>query len=225
MKKLNMMVMTVALCAAAVVRAQGASVAVVDMEELVRLHPNTVSDKKLLEQTLKEYKAEGTELQRKLESLQEDFDKSRKEAADQTLSEKARKVAEDEAVKAREAFTTADRKARETMQQRQQDLQASEMRMLKRTTAEIREAVEKYAAEKKIQFVLPANQVVYFDKTFDITDVMMQRLNIQRAAKDDASPAKAIEDGTVKPGLPPATKNEAAPKPEVVPAAATLPAK
>ena len=193
MQKSSIVMTCVALCAAAVVRAQSASVAVVDLEELVRLHPNTVSDKKLLEQTLKEYKAEGSEFQHKLETLQEEFEKARKEAADPALSEKARKSAEEQAAKARESFATADRKARETMQQRQQQLQEQEMRMLKRTTSEIREAVEKFAAEKKIQAVLPANQVVYYEKTLDITDAMMKRLNIQRPAKDESQPAEAAK--------------------------------
>ena len=76
--------------------------------------------------------------------------------------------------------------------------------MLNRTTAEIREAVEKYAAERKILLVLPANQVVYADKTLDITDAVMKRLNIVRPPKD----APAAEAPRV---APPAVAPEAVP--------------
>jgi len=197
MNKIGFLSVVVSLCVATVVRAQG--VAILDMEELVRLHPNTVSDKKLLDQTLKEYKSEGSDLQQKLESLQDAFEKARKEAVDPALSERARKTAEETAAKAREELSAADRKARDTMQLRQQQLNEQEMRMLKRTTAEIREAVEKYATENKLSLVLPINQVVYGDKALDVTDAIMKRLNIQRPGKSDAAGA-------------------------VVPAAATLPA-
>lgn len=166
------------LGAAAYVRAQG--VAMVDMEDLVRLHPNTAADKKLLEQTLKEYKAEGGELQQKLESLQDAYEKARKDAADPALSDKARKTAEDLAAKTREELAMADRKARDTMQMRQQSLNEQEMRMLKRTTSEIRGVIEKYAAENKLALVLPMNQVVYGEKSLDITDAILKRMHIQR---------------------------------------------
>ena len=182
-----------ALCAGVMTaRAQSVTVAVVDLEELVRLHPNTVSDKKLLEQTLKEYKAEGDDLQQKLEKLQDEFEKARREAADPVLSDKARGVAEEQTLKKREALVMAERQARETMQMRQKQLSEQELRMLKRTTGEIREAVEKYAAANRILLVLPATAVISRDKALDITDPIMKKLNIVRPTTNDA-PA-AIKD-------------------------------
>ena len=168
------------LCAAAMLQAQSVSVAVVDLEDLVRLHPNTTADKKLLEQTLKEYKGEGDDLQRKLEALQEDFEKARKEAQDPALSEKARKVAEEAAGKKGGELSAANRQARDRMQTLQQQLSEQQVRMVKRTTSEIRSAVDKYATEHKILLVLPASAVLYQEKTLDITDAIMKRMNIQR---------------------------------------------
>jgi len=110
------------LCAAALLRAQSVSVAVVDLEELIRLHPNTARDKKVLEQTLKDYKAEGEDLQRRIEALQEDFEKARKEAQDPALSDKARRVAEESAARKGEELSAASRQARDKMQLRQQML-------------------------------------------------------------------------------------------------------
>ena len=207
MNKIGFLSVVMGLCVATVVRAQG--VAILDMEELVRLHPNTVSDKKLLDQTLKEYKSEGSDLQQKLESLQDAFEKARKEAVDPALSERARKTAEETAAKAREELSAADRKARDTMQLRQQQLNEQEMRMLKRTTAEIREAVEKYATENKLSLVLPINQVVYGDKALDITDAIMKRLNIKRPGKSVAAGA-VVPAAATMPAIPAAPAKPAA---------------
>lgn len=203
-----------ALCAAATLHAQSVSVAVVDMEELVRSHPNTAADKKLLEQTIKEYKSEGADLQQKLESLQEDFERSRKEAADPALSEKVRKASEEQAAKSRDAYMQAERKANEILQNRRQQLQEQQVRMLKRTSAEIRDAIEKYAAEQKILLVMPTAQVVFADKRLDITDTMMKRMNLQPAPREDKpleAPSAIDPSAKAAPASPAAQAKPAAP--------------
>lgn len=182
MNKINVMVACVCLCAVAAVRAQ--TMAVVDMEELVRLHPDTVSDKKLFDQTLKDFRGENDELRQKLEALQDDFEKMRKESQDPALSEKARKAAEERAAKARDSLIAADRNAREKMQSRQEQLSDMQTRMLKKTFNEIREVIRKYAAERKLQVVLSANQVVYSDKNLDITDAILKQMNIVPTPKE-----------------------------------------
>ena len=88
MKRISIFAACICLCAVVAARAQ--SVAVVDMEELVRLHPDTASDKKLFDQTLKDFRAENDELRQRLEALQDDFEKIRKESQDPSLSDKAR---------------------------------------------------------------------------------------------------------------------------------------
>ena len=182
-------VLVACMCLVAVAAVRGQTMAVVDMEELVRLHPDTVSDKKLFDQTLKDFRGENDELRQKLEALQEDFEKIRKESQDASLSEKARKSAEDRAAKSRDALIAADRNAREKMQSRQEQLSDMQTRMLKKTVSEIRDVIKKYAAERKLQVVMAANQVVYSDKTLDITDAILKQMNITPASKDmDAVP-------------------------------------
>jgi len=185
MKKLTVILaMGLALFAAVLARAQ--NVAVVDLETLVRLHPDTADNKQQLEQTLAKYKREGMALQQELETLNDEFERARKEASDPASSDKIRKDAEDRAVKAREAYANAERAAHDRMQLRQRDLQDMEGDMLRRTTDKIRLVVEAYAAEKKIDMALPANQVFYFHKTLDITDAIMKRMNIQRPTPEAA---------------------------------------
>jgi Skp family chaperone for outer membrane proteins len=198
------------LCAAALLRAQSVSVAVVDLEELIRLHPNTARDKKVLEQTLKDYKAEGEDLQRRIEALQEDFEKARKEAQDPALSDKARRVAEESAARKGEELSAASRQARDKMQLRQQMLSEQQMRMVRTTTEDIREAVGKYAAERKVLLVLPQAAVLYQDKALDITDAVMKRMNIQRPPPGAETGA---EGGDTPAARPAAARPAPAPKP------------
>jgi len=196
------------VCAGGIARAQGLTVGIVDMEELVRLHPNTASDEKLLEQTIKDYRAENEEMRQKIEALQEDFDKIRKEAADPALSDKAKKAVEERAGKARDALVLADRTAREKMQTRQEQVNEMRTRMLKKTFGELRDVIGKYADERKIQIVLPANQVVYNAKTLDMTDAILKQMNVTRPAqaKEGAAATPAPVPSEAKPAIAPTAK-------------------
>ncbi|MFZ4396577.1 MAG: OmpH family outer membrane protein [Kiritimatiellia bacterium] len=188
MKQSSMLMACMCLCVA--MAARGQSVAVVDMEELVKSHPNTISDKKLLEQTLKDFRVENDELRQKLEAMQDDFEKIRKEAQDPALSEKARKTAEERAGKAREALIASDRTAREKMQSRQEQFNDMQMRMRKKTVGELREVIGKFAEEKKITLVLFAEATVYNEKSMNITDAILKQLNVQPAPRVTEEAAK-----------------------------------
>lgn len=209
MKQIGMFLAGACLCVAWC--AHGQTVAVVDMEELYLAHPNTASDKKLLEQTRNDYFAERDELRQKLEAMQEDFEKSRKEAQDPAMSDKARKAAEERAGKMRDLLIAADRSATEKVKARQDQLSEMQSRMLKKTIGEIREVVGKYAEEQKLQLVMPAGQVVYSTKALDITAAVMKQMNIQPATKEKEEAAKpdVVKPAPAKPA--PAKDKDAAP--------------
>ncbi len=185
MKRISLLAACVFICAALAARAQ--TVAVVDLEQLVRLHPNTAADDKLREQTRKDMREEYDELQQKLEALKLDFEKTRKETQDPTLSDKARKTAEERAEKAYEAVLTANRNANEKMQLRQEQISEMNGRLLKKVIADLRDTIGKYAAEQKIQLVLPAAQAIYNEKALDITDAILKRMNVTRPAEKTAA--------------------------------------
>jgi Skp family chaperone for outer membrane proteins len=183
MKQIGILAACVCLCAVVAARAQNETVAVVDMEQLVRLHPNTASDDKLRDQTIQDLRDESQELQQKLEAMKLDYEKLRKDAQDPALSDKARKEAEGRADSARDALIAADRTASDKIQAQRDHYSEMNTRMLKKIIADLREVVGKYAAEKKIKLVLPAAQVVYNEPTLDITDAILKRMNIERPAK------------------------------------------
>lgn len=184
-------------CLASMAPAAEPSIAVVDMEELVRLHPNTASDKKLLERTLKEFNAEKESLKSRAEEARKAFESAVKAAQDPALADAARKGKEGEAMRCRETAIAAEREFNEKMRQMQNQLTEQEVRMLKRTSEEIDEVVSAYAKEKSLQLVLQlpgrkmatASSVLYAVPSLDITPAIMKRMGI----KPDAD--SAVEGG------------------------------
>jgi len=181
--------------------AAGPSIAVIDLEELVRLHPNTAADKKLLEQTLKEYSAQKDQLQAQVESTRAAFTSAAKEAQNPALNEKAKSKLEEEALAKRNAALEAERAYTDTVRSLQRQLTEEEVRMLRRTTSEIEAEVAAYAKAAGLQLVLQlpgrkmnvASGVVFAAPPLDITAAIMKQMGIKPEAASDtnATPAAA----------------------------------
>ncbi|MGI6098295.1 MAG: OmpH family outer membrane protein [Lentisphaerae bacterium] len=182
-------------CLAGTVFGQAPTIAVVDLEELVSLHPNTAADKKLLEQTLKEFTAEKEELKERFEKARDAFEEAVKEVQNPALSEKAKKKAEDEALKRRTAALNAEREMSERVRALQRQLTEQEVRMLKRTASEIEDAIAGYARAKKIDLVLQlpgeklgaVSGVLYAAPPLNITTNIMTLLGIRPEAAEKPS--------------------------------------
>lgn len=191
----------IALLAAGLIGITGAAfaaelkVGVIDIEELVRLHPNTAGDKKLLEQTLKDYGERRERLQTQAEDARKAFEAAVKEAQNPALGEKARQRLEEEAMKKRETAVSTDREYTETVRRLQRDLTDQEVRMLKRTTAEIEQVVGAYSREQGLQLVLQlpgrklgaSSGVVFAEPGLDITAAIMQRMGIKPDSATNAT--------------------------------------
>lgn len=181
--------------------AQGAdTIAVVDMEELVRRHPNTAEDKKSLDATLKQYEGERDTMRAKLDAMRVEYENVAKEADSPALSDAGRKKAENDAIKKRETLVEADRQFGEMMQLRRKQLSEQEMRMLKRTTGDLRDVIAKLAAQKKFTVVVSAATVAYADKSADITADVLRALGVDPNAPlpSDTTLAPAIIPGKPK---------------------------
>ena len=112
-------------------------IAVVDLEKLIRLHPNTVEDKKTLEGTLKDFNKQKEQLQALAASTRKAFEEAAREATNPALSESARKKAETVALDKRQAALEAARGAEEKIRELQRELNKQEMKMLRRTSERI----------------------------------------------------------------------------------------
>ena len=92
--------MLAAVLAATMMMAQEKT-AVVNMVDLVRFHPSRERDRKLMQDTEKEYQAKLDKQRDRFEQLRDEYEKAVKEARNPALNEKARAEAEDKAMKHR----------------------------------------------------------------------------------------------------------------------------
>jgi len=185
--------------AAAMVVAQEKT-AVVNMVDLVRFHPSRERDRKLMQDTEKEFQAKLDKQRDRFEQLRDDYEKAVKEARNPALNEKARAEAEDKAMKHRDVLAEADRDLRAEMQKLQRELGDMDARLLRQVTGDIREVLTKFSQENKYGIVLDGTTMAYFDPKLDVTDDVLKRMGVdpklrkeakEKADKEKAAPAAA----------------------------------
>ena len=171
--------------AAATLLAQDKVVSV-NMIDLVRFHPNRERDRKLMQDTEKEYQGKLDKQRDRFEQLRDDYEKTVKESRNPALNEKARAEAEDKAMKSRDVVAEADRDLRTEMQKLQRDLSDLDTRLLRQVTNDIRDIVTKYAQENKYAFVLDSTTMAYSDPKLDVTDDVLKRMGVDPKVRKEA---------------------------------------
>ncbi len=183
MKK--MMVMLAAALTATMMLAQE-KISVVNMVDLVRFHPSRERDRKLMQDTEKEFQAKLDKQRDRFEELRDDYEKAVKEARNPALNEKARAEAEDKAMKHREVLAEADRDLRQEMQKLQRELGDLDARLLRQVTGDIREVLTKYAQETQTSIILDGTTMAYFDPKLDVTDEVLKRMGVDPKLRKEA---------------------------------------
>ena len=191
--------MLAAVFAVTMAMAQGGT-AVVNMVDLVRFHPSRERDRKLMQDTEKEFQSKLDKQRDRFEQLRDDYEKAVKEARNPALNDKARSEAEDKAMKHRDVLAEADRDLRQEMQKLQRDLGDLDTRLLRQVTSDIREVLSKFAQEKKYLVVLDGTTIAYFDPKLDVTDEVLKRMGVdpkvRQEAKEKAEKEKAAAEKT-----------------------------
>jgi Skp family chaperone for outer membrane proteins len=159
---------------------------VVNMVDLVRFHPSREHDRKLMQDTEKEYQDKLDKQRDRFESLRTDYEKAVKEARNPALNETARNEAENKAMKQRDVLADADKDLRQEMQKLQRDLSDLDTRLLRQVTSDIRDVITKYAAEQKFAMVLDGTTMAYFDPTLDVTDEVLKRMGVDPKKRHEA---------------------------------------
>ena len=193
-------------------------IAVVDLEKLIRLHPNTAEDKKTLEATLKDFNKQKEQLQSLAASTRKAFEEAAREATNPALSESARKKAETVAMDKRQAALEAARGAEEKIRELQRELNKQEMKMLKRTSDIIERAIAAYARGNGYDLVLQlpsrlsaGTGVIYSKPEMDITADVMKLLGIEEPEEEEEDAASSEVESPKSKVESPEPKAEAAP--------------
>ena len=175
-------VLAIAATTAATTFAGG--IGVVDMEQLIKLHPRTTTDRAILEKYVKEFENERDDIVKQIKKESDELDQITQEAQDVTLSQKARDeklaLAKAKYMKIRQL----QQKARQMADERQKNLTSEELRMRKRVVSEIKKIIATVARDKKLDLVLDNTSVgiggygtvLYNQETMDITDEVIKRL-------------------------------------------------
>jgi len=187
----------VTVLAGSAVGQDGTRLAVVDMVELVRSHPDTASADDLLEKQLEDFELEREELLQKGETLKDAYDNAMQEAANPALSREAQQEKEEEALRLRNTLKEFEREFLGKMRERQRQLTEQEGRLRRRIITSIRDVVAAYAAAEGIALVLDKSgasvsgveTVVFSSPRLDVTDAIREKLNAEAAA-----PARGEEE-------------------------------
>ncbi len=181
----------IAVAMAAGVMMAAEKIAVVNMVDLVRYHPSRERDRKLMEETEKEFQSKLDRQRDRFEDLRTDYEKVVKEARSPALNETARAEAEDKAMKHREVLAQADRDLRAEMKKLQEELGDLDTRLLRQVTADIRDVITKFAEEKKFDAVLDSTTIAFFNAKLDVTDDILRRMGVDPEVrrKKEANPA------------------------------------
>ena len=188
--KRALMVFAAVMVAGVLVAAE--KTAVVNMVDLVRFHPSRERDRKLMEETEKEFQTKLDKQRDRFEELRADYDKLVKEARNPALNDKARADAEEKTMKHREVLAQADRDLRAEMQKLQGELGDLDSRLLRQVTGDIRTVITKYSQEKKIDVVLDSTTLAFFNPKLEITDDVLTLLGVDpkvRTEKKTTAPA------------------------------------
>ena len=181
--------MLAAVLAATMAMAQEKT-AVVNMVDLVRFHPSRERDRKLMQDTEKEYQTKLDKQRDRFEQLRDEYEKAVKEARNPALNDKARAEAEDKAMKHRDVLAEADRDLRGEMQKLQRELGDLDARLLRQVTGDIRSVLTKYAQETKFSAIFDGTTMAYFDPKLEVTDEVLKRMGVdpkvRKEAKDKA---------------------------------------
>lgn len=198
--------MLAAVLAATMMMAQE-KVAVVNMVDLVRFHPSRERDRKLMQDTEKEFQAKLDKQRDRFEELRGEYEKAVKEARNPALNEKAKAEAEDKAMKHRDVLAEADRDLRQEMQKLQRELGDLDSRLLRQVTGDIREVLTKYAQETKYGMILDGTTMAYFDPKLDVTDEILKRMGVDpKLRKEAKEKAEKAEKEAVSAKAAPAAK-------------------
>ena len=186
MKK--MMLGMIALCA---VTAFGdVKIGTVDMMVLVRNHKSYDTNKKMLQDSEKDYQKELDSMKAELDALQDEGKKIADQARNPMISQAQKDKIEKELLDIQNKYVAGQQKLRSKAMESQQKLQELETQLLKITTEEIRAVVNKFADDNDYDLIIESTVTAFAKKSFDVTDGILKEMGVdpkyaKGRAKDD----------------------------------------
>lgn len=163
-------------------------IGVVNMVQLVRLHPSHETNRNLLKSTDKDYKAKMDSRQDAIKAIADEGKKAQEDLNNPMLSATAKAEAQKKFEEVQQRFLTAQQDLRSAAQHYQSELSDLETRLLKLETEDIRAKIEKFAKDNGYDLILDSTTLGYASEALDVTDEILKALGVdpkKRKEKQD----------------------------------------
>ncbi len=165
-----------ALCSATLLA--DLKIGTVEMMVLVRNHKSYDSNKKLLQDTEKDYQKKLDGMKADLEEIQEEGKKIADQGRNPMLAQAAKDKIEKQLLDIQNKFIAGQQKLRAEAMDSQRQLQDLESRLLKITTDDIRNIVNKYADDNDYDIIVESTVTAFAKKEFDVTDGILEAMGV-----------------------------------------------
>ncbi len=160
-------------------------IAIVDMADLLRLHPQYESDGRLLKETDRDYQDRLEKMQDDLKAIGEDGKKATEELQNPLLSAKAKLEAQRKVESLQQRFIAGQQELRMKAAEFQGQLEDMNARLLRTRSGEIREKIAVWAEEQGYDMVLDRSLIAYSKPEFDVTDEILKLYGVDPAKRQE----------------------------------------
>ena len=174
MKKL-IAIAAVALCASAFAELK---IGTVDMMTLVRNHKNYDTNKKLLQDTERDYQRKLDAMKTDIDAIQDEGKKIAEQGKNPMLAQSQKDKIEKDLIEIQNRYIAAQQKLRSEAMESQRQLQDLETRLLKIATDEIREVVNKFAEKNDYDLIVEATVTAFAKKSLNVTDDLLKEMGV-----------------------------------------------
>lgn len=177
-------ILSASLAVSAVAQAN-IQIATVDLERTFQEYHKAQEARERLQRQAERAQADMADMQEEGEILQERFRTVVQRLQNPATSDEAREEAQEEAQSLQQQLQLKQQELQEHFQRTQETLQRRERSIISSHIDEIRQVVHQVASERDVDLVLNsnpgANQVLFVDASFDITDEVIAKLNAEKA--------------------------------------------
>lgn len=159
--------------------------AVVDMADLLRLHPQYESDGRLLKETDRDYQERLERLQDDLKAIGEEGKKATEELQNPLLSAKAKLDAQKKVESLQQRFIAGQQELRVKAAEFQGQLEDMNARLLRTRSGEIREKIAAWAGEQGYDMVLDKSLIAFAKPELDVTDEILKLYGVDPAKRQE----------------------------------------
>ena len=164
----------------------------VDMMALVRNHPQYDSNRKLLQDSQKDYEKELDKLKAEAAEIQEQGRKLAEEAQNPMLAQSAKQKLEKDLLSVQQKFVAAQQRLRTKAVNSQEELQKLESRMLKATTEDLHKKIDAFAQNGGYDFIFDKSAAPYAKASYDVTPELLKAMGVdpEKAKKPSGEESK-----------------------------------